>query len=115
MMQKQTKIDEYFSLRPTEYSVVERLCVEQDTFGQMSLTLSLFKRDKSEPERLILSFSKVRNLVVNPDGFQLALSFLNIIPVDDQWEDVNFRVFEDEQGMEFSFICNDFECEIRNG
>ena len=113
--EKKTKIEHYYGLRPTRYPVVENLSIDQQIsdpihVGELSLSITLCSRDNSDVRRLVLLFSRVRNLRLNPGGFALAFSFLNIVSVDDQWEGVSFKVFEDEQ--ELDFLCDDFEATL---
>ena len=107
----ETKIERYNQLRPTRYNLVENMSIGQDLFGDksMSLSLTMRSRDTSIRDHLVLSFSKVRNLQFDPDGSEIYFSLLTILPVNDGWEDVRFRVFNDEQDLEFSFFCDDFE------
>lgn len=107
----ETKIERYNQLRPTKYNVVENMSIDQQVFGEQSTSLSLTmrSRDTSISDHLVLSFSKVRNLQFDPDGSEIFFSLLRILPVNDGWEHVRFRVFNDEQDLEFSFFCDDFE------
>ena len=114
-MKPERKIERYNELRPTNYPVVENMSIDQDLFfdRNMSLSLTLRSRDISTKNHLELSFSKVRNLQFDPDGSEIRFSLLTIVAVvDDGWEDVRFKVFNDEQDLEFSFLCDDFEAAL---
>ena len=108
------KIERYNELRPTNYPVVENMSIDQDLFfdRSMSLSLTLRSRDISIKNHLELSFSKVRDLQFDPDGSEISFSLLRIVALNDGWEDVQYKVFNDEQDLEFSFLCDDFEATL---
>lgn len=117
MTNKELKIEQYYSIQPTKYSIIERLQIDQEVsyenhLYQLSLVITLRTTDDSDANRLVLSFSKVRELHLSPGISALQLSFLNIVHVDGQWEDVNYKVSESEQDIEFSFLCDDFTATV---
>lgn len=112
MTTKQEKVDEYFRLQPTKYSYVEKLELLQNGVGETTVVLLLGVTDAPLAGKLSLTFSKARNFSLDATDTALQFSLLNIVAVDDQWEDVNFRVFEDDQGLDCSFICADFTAQL---
>jgi hypothetical protein len=119
MTKKEIKIERFHSMRPTDYPIVEHLEINQAVSRdrltyEMSLTLTLRSPNDSDNSRLVLSFSKVRNLKLDPENAELSLSRLLILPKNEGWEDVNYIVFNDEQDVEFSFVCDGFEANFVN-
>ncbi|MBA2379550.1 MAG: hypothetical protein H0V76_08245 [Blastocatellia bacterium] len=117
MTEKEIKIEQFHSVRPTKYPLVEHLEIKQELSRErltyeMSLMLTLRSSNDSDSSRLVLSFSKVRNLKLNPENAEISFSLLLILPMNEGWEDVSFRVFNDEQNVEFSFFCDDFEANL---
>ena len=117
MTKKELKIEQYHSIRPTRYPIVEHMQVDQEVSRErsiynLSLVITLRSRSESDASRLLLSFSKVRNLRLNPENAEISFSLLTIVPVIDGWEEVSFKVFNDEQDIEFSFFCDDFEANL---
>lgn len=113
MSERQTKIAIYNSLHPLDYTFLEHLALDQcHRPYELSLYITLLNRRESGGKRLALSFSKVRNLRLNPEQSELSFSLLSIVPFNDGWEDVNFKVFNDEQDVEFSFYCSDFTAKV---
>jgi len=112
MNKKERNLEEFRTLKGSDYSVVEELTLHQqlpDGWNTYELRVDLTLRNRDDSEgRLALSFSKVRNFRFNPRGSELYFSLLTILPVNDGWEDVNYKVFNAEQDVEFSFFCNDF-------
>lgn len=117
MTNKELKIEQYQALQPIKYSIVEHFRVDQEVsrendLYQLSLVLTLRSTSDFEVSRLILHFSKVRELHLSLGISALQFSFLNIVPVDGQWEDVNYKVFESAQDVDFSFFCDDFTAAV---
>ena len=117
MNRKDSKIERYQSLRRAGHSIVEKFTLEQqipDGWNgyEMTLMLTLRTRSNSDTSRLVLSFSKVRDLRLDPRNSEINFSLLTIVPMNDGWEGVNFRVFNDEQDIDFSFLCDDFEANL---
>jgi hypothetical protein len=112
-----SKIAAYHNLKPLKYSTVEKLTIDQPIRdgGRMFLVLTLRSRNEADRSRLVLSFTKVRNLKLDPYNSYLDFSLLLIVGLDDGWEEVNYKVFNDEQDVEFSFICDDFTAAIEDG
>jgi hypothetical protein len=111
-MNNEDKIKHFYSLEQRRFPIVESLSIEQETNDQRSLgelTVSVTLRSETTNARLMLSFFKVRNLVLNPGNHALAFSNLNISLVNGQWEDANFKVVQGEQDVDVSFFCADFE------
>ena len=119
MSREDTEIEQYYSLRPTDFHDIERVEIRQtNASGTMSVTLQIELRAKevADTRRLILSFRGVKNLTFIPSEVSvLYISFLQIVSTENrQWEGVNYRVFESEQDAEFSFFCQDFDAEVRS-
>jgi hypothetical protein len=100
-----------------EYTIVEKFTLDQqipdewNSYG-LALALTLRKRSNSDARRLGLSFSQVRDLRLDPGNSEISFSLLRIVPMNDGWEGVNFKVFNDEQDVDFSFLCEDFEVNL---
>jgi hypothetical protein len=112
MRKKEEKVAAYFELRPLEYPVVEELRLNQGLSGELNIALTMMSRKDVDPTRLHLTFSKVKKFRLDIGPSELYFTFLNIMPMNDQWEDVNYKVFEDDQGTDFSLLCDDFDAEL---
>ena len=117
MSSEDTAIKHYYSLNPTDFHDLERFEIRQtNVSGAVSVVLQIELRAKESADfrRLVLSFRGVRDLTfVPPELSILCFWFLEIVPIaDNQWEGINYRVFETEQDAELSFVCQDFEAEV---
>jgi hypothetical protein len=108
-------LEHYQSLDPTLFDVLDRFEVcqnhsSEDEQYEISLEIRLRSLENEEDDlrRLRLSFSGVRNLKVDFQGF-MHFPLINIRSIRHyQWEKLNYEV-EDAENNTFSFVCKDFE------
>jgi hypothetical protein len=111
------KIENYYSLLPTKFSVLRRMVVEQeiasDTAPQINVTFELGSNEIGVDDKLVLQFMGVRQLQLNQPSWSLvALTLIEIASIrDSQWENINYKVAETEEDI-FSLLCRDFSAQI---
>lgn len=113
-------VDQYWSLNPRLFSVLDKLNIYQkSTGGSPAHMLSLeiwFRASENEDDdfrRLHLSFDNVTTLKINPHGF-IQIPVLEIVSIQEyQWEGLKYRVSDTEENQ-LSFYCKQFDVEIAN-
>lgn len=117
MNSKEIAVKEYYNLKPNNFPIVESLQINQrisheEHIFEMSLLLAMRSVDDTDVRRLELTFCDVRNLRLNQENAAITFPSLLIEPSNDQWERVNYRVFESEQDVDFAFLCDSFTAKL---
>lgn len=118
-----SKIASFNSLKPWEFTIVDRILIRQDLFGTpgrgvpRNLDLWLVRSLGEEYPKLVLRFFRVSSLVFAPPApYPFELVFLTIHSLRErQWEYFNYQVSQTEQENPLSFICRTFEATIVEG
>lgn len=114
MIEKDPKIERYYSLDPTRFSVLERLEVCQSHFPgeqpDLSLKIELLPPARDDERKLLLSFSGVRGLRFEQEATSLLqMVFITIDSIKGNgWEGLNYEVREEEENS-LSFVCQSFD------
>jgi hypothetical protein len=107
-MSTDAKVEKYEALRLGYLSVVAltiRHTIPPISQPSQSLTLELRKGEQT----VSLTFTGLRQLRLADLG-PGSSCFLKIVPVvQDQWEGIRYRVFNEEQSPTLAFYCTDFE------
>jgi hypothetical protein len=111
-------IEQYKSLDPTCFDILDRFevyqpCRSEDEQHVVSLQiwLRMLENENDDLQRLQLSFSGVRNLKVDFQGF-MHFPRIHIRSIHHyQWEKLNYEV-EDVENRTFSFVCATFEASL---
>ena len=110
MTQYEKRLEHYQSLNPTIFDVLGRFEIHQDHRSDdeshevsLYITLRPLENEEDDLRRLHLSFSGVRNLKVNFQGFMLIPLIRIRLIRDYQWERINYEV-EDTEEHTFSFV-----------
>jgi hypothetical protein len=120
MTAKDVKIDYYYSLKPTDFPLLEKLELYQNVPPQqspsdLSLKIELRPDNTEDNRRLYLSFEGVVNLRLVPWSSFVQFSLIEIKPISDrQWEHLKYEVGEIEENT-LSFLCRDFNAAISDG
>ncbi|SRR6266699_2599603 len=120
MDEKDETIDYYYSLKPTDFPILERLDIHQDVPYQgrpVELSLEIRMRPPSDTDRrrLLLSFQGVRDLrLIQPSWSEFHMSLIEINSIrSQQWENLNYQVKETEEAS-LSFLCKHFDTTIED-
>ena len=116
-MDADDKVAQFISLKPTTFHRVVLLEVRQGSMEdeyETHLKMELRPSDPQDKRRLILSCEGVRTMnLVTPDDSLFYFVSLQIRSIrEDQWEGLNYKVYEDEQDSEFMFYCYDFTAKV---
>lgn len=111
-------IEHYKSLDPTRFDILDKFEVYQPRRSgdeqhviELQIWLRMLENEDDDLRRLRLSFSGVRNLKVDFQGF-IHFSQINIRSIHHyQWEKLNYEV-KDEENRTFSFVCASFEASL---
>lgn len=114
-----SKISEYYALRPTAYTSLESLTIRQG-FGpsgvlEQYLSIALCKDGGDSDTRLLLEFAGVRRLEIRqPELSQITLPHVEILP-GYSLPHINseYLVRDPEQERILWFECRDFEARIQ--
>lgn len=114
MMQRE-KIDRYYELSPTQYSVVETLLLKQgfDSDNVMKQSLSIVMKkplDHPSKEVMYLDFFGIRNLELNqPDWSLISIPHIEIVlGIDVPNCAEQYYVRDPSQERVIRFSCEDF-------
>jgi hypothetical protein len=113
-----TEIEKYQSLDPTRFDILDKFEVyqhcsdDEDHIVLVELRLRMFEHEEDDDcQRLVLSFSGVRDLKVHFQGFML-LPVVHIRSIRQyQWEKLNYEV-KDAENQSFSFVCENFKASL---
>lgn len=117
MTKKDVKIEHYYTLKPTRFTVLDRLELSQavpprQSPSDLSLQIVLRSGKNTDDSRLCLSFSGVVSLRLVPASSFVQFPFLDIRSIGDRhWENLRYEV-EDAEGNSLSFFCKDFEATL---
>ena len=120
MTEEYTMIERYYSLKPTDFPILERLEIQQSmTLDEVSppelcLEIELRPRSKTDHRRLFLSFIGVKELQLRqPSWSEVQFTFLEINSIQtQQWENLRYKVKESEENA-LSFFCKSFHAAIK--
>jgi len=120
MTEEYTTIERYYSLKPTDFPILERLEIQQSmTVDEVSppelrLEIKLRPRGRTDHRRLFLSFLGVRELQLRqPSWSEVQFTFLEINSTQtQQWENLRYKVKESEEDS-LSFFCKRFHAAIK--
>lgn len=118
-MMDDAKLDQYYSLKPVDFSVLERLELyqivpPQQSPSDLSLKIELRSHRTTDNRRLCLSFSGVVNLRLVPWSSFVQFPLIEIRSIGDRhWENIKYEVKELENNA-LSFFCRDFDVTIKD-
>lgn len=105
-------IERYEALKPTEFSSLGRMELQQRLDAGQDLTLELYSCHRSASRRLVLVFENVRDLRFSPGTWGTIPIYLQITSIRrDQWEGANYKV-SDYEHLDFSFYCQAFSADL---
>jgi hypothetical protein len=112
-------VKNYYSLSPTQFNVLVKFALEQQTPPgvsppELSLKIELRPDNDADNRRLSLSFFGVRKLeLIQPSWSLFKISHLAIISTrEEQLEDLNYNVTSDDDSI--SFLCKKFDVSLEN-
>jgi len=111
-------LEHYESLDPTRFDILDKFEVHQPRRSgdeqhivSLQLWLRMLENEDDDLRRLRVSFSGVRNLKVDFQGF-MHFPRIHIRSIHHyQWEKLNYEV-EDVENRTFSFVCAAFEASL---
>ncbi len=119
MIYEDQAIKNYYSLSPTQFNILVKFALEQQTHPEasppeLSLEIELRPDNEADNRRLSLSFFRVRNLeLIQPSWSLFKIAHLAIISTrEEQLEDLNYSVTSDDNSV--SFLCKSFDVTIHN-
>jgi hypothetical protein len=115
MSDEDQAIRKYYSLRPTDFTILLRLELQQLVFPDSTPDLVIeieLGTDDGDNRRLLLSFAGVRDARIQQPSLSLFdIPFIEICSIRDrQWEDLSYKVRCKEDLI--SFICRSFDAHI---
>ena len=111
------QIEKFYSLKPSQFSTLVKLELEQilslEAPPVLSLKIELRSENKQDKHSLILLFIGVQELRLKSLRSLYQILSLKITSIwDRQWEDINYEVKENEDDSLF-FFCNNFQTQIQ--
>lgn len=106
-------ITKYYSLKPTSFHDLIRFELMTDSNLEAqgaTLVVELASKEAANRSLLRLTFSGVSELKYIPGYWSFA--FIDVVPIQRQWENIRYHAYETEQDTAFSLLCCSFEAEI---
>jgi hypothetical protein len=120
MTEIDSRLEEYHSLDPKRFSILERFEVRQShppaDQPEISLQIELSSPIEDEERRLLLSFFGVREFRLKQEASSLLqMTLITIESIGrDGWEGLNYRAREEEEDSLFLY-CRDFSPSLEGG